>query len=161
MFSCGVVQMARPIQVARSPQTRACRSRGFKSNGSRAEKRPFVKQQRVPNADEFPVLGGSSTTSSRSSVSGAPVTNGLAGPTAAQVLQAPPPSRKDITREPGTRSVSPVERQVKGQIDNKSTEVNATQPSGVTGNIATKLPISFAAAATGTPESAKEVSVSA
>lgn len=82
------------------------------------EKKPFVKQQRVPNADEFPVLGGSSTTSSRSSVSGAgaPVTNGPAGPTAAQVLQAPPPSRKDIIREPDTRSVSPVEHQVKSPI---------------------------------------------
>ena len=42
--------------------------------------------------------------------------NGLAGPTAAQVLQAPPPSRKDNFREPGTRSVSPEERQVKSQI---------------------------------------------
>lgn len=49
-------------------------------------------------------------------MSGAPVTNGLAGPTAAQVLQAPPPSRKDITGEPGTRSVSPVERQGNCQI---------------------------------------------
>lgn len=49
-------------------------------------------------------------------MSGAPVMNGLAGPTAAQVLQAPPPSRKDNFREPGTRSVSPEERQVKSQI---------------------------------------------
>lgn len=49
-------------------------------------------------------------------MSGAPVTNGLAGPTAAQVLQAPPPSRRDITREPGTRSVSPVERQAKSHL---------------------------------------------
>lgn len=40
-------------------------------------------------------------------------------------------------------------------------EVHASQPNGTTGNGATKLPISFAAAATGTPESAKEVSVSA
>lgn len=46
-------------------------------------------------------------------MSGAPVTNGLAGPTAAQVLQAPPPFRKDMTKEPGTRSASPEERQTK------------------------------------------------
>ncbi|KAI9570401.1 hypothetical protein HD554DRAFT_2086024 [Boletus coccyginus] len=138
------------------------RSKGLKSNGPRVEKKPFVKQQRVPNADEFPMLGGSTTTSSRSSVSGAPATNGLAGPTAAQVLQAPPPpSRKDVTKEPGTRSVSPEERQAKSQIDDKLTEVNGAQPNGATGNVTTKLPISFAAAATGTPEPVKEVSVSA
>lgn len=75
----------------------------------RVDKRPFVKQQRVPNADEFPVLGGSATTSSRSSV------NGSAGPTAAQVLQAPAPFRKDSTKESATRSSSPEERQVKTQ----------------------------------------------
>ncbi|KAG6381009.1 hypothetical protein JVT61DRAFT_5404 [Boletus reticuloceps] len=137
------------------------RPKGFKSNGLRVEKKPLVKQQRVPNADEFPVLGGSTTTSSRSSVSGAPVTNGLAGPTAAQILQAPPPSRKDTTKEPRTRSVSPEERQVKSQSDNKLTEVHTAQPNGTTGNVATKSSISFAAAANGTPESAKEVSVSA
>lgn len=89
-------------------------------------------------------------------MSGAPVTNGLAGPTAAQVLQAPPPFRKDTIKEPRTRSVSPEARQ-----DNKSTEVNGTQPNGATGNVATKLSISFTTAATGTSESAKEVSVSA
>lgn len=94
-------------------------------------------------------------------MSGAPVTNGLAGPTAAQVLQAPPPFRKDTIKEPRTRSVSPEERQVKSQTDNKSTEVNGTQPNGATGNVATKLSISFTTAATGTSESAKEVSVSA
>ncbi|KAG9314196.1 hypothetical protein JVU11DRAFT_4982 [Chiua virens] len=137
------------------------RSRGLKSNGQRVEKKPFVKQQRVPNADEFPVLGGSTTTSSGSSVNGAPVANGLAVPTAAQVLQGPSLVRKDTYREAGARSVSPEESQTKNQVDNKLTEVNGTQPNGATGNIATKLPISFAAAATGTPDSAKEVSVSA
>lgn len=40
-------------------------------------------------------------------------------------------------------------------------EVNATQLNGATNNVAAKLPISFAAAATGTPEPVKEVSVSA
>lgn len=92
------------------------RPKALKTNGSRMGKGPFVKQQRVPNADEFPVLGGSTTTSSRSSANGAPVTNGLPGPTAAQVLQAPPPFRKDATREAGTRSVSPEELQAKSQI---------------------------------------------
>jgi hypothetical protein len=85
----------------------------------------------------------------------------VAGPTAAQVLQAPPPFRKDMTKEPETRSVSPEERQMKSQTDHNVTEVNPAQPNGATGNVATKLPISFAAAATGTPESVKEVSVSA
>ena len=44
---------------------------------------PAPQKQRVPNADEFPVLGGSSTP---------PQVNGYnthTGPTAAQVLQAP------------------------------------------------------------------------
>lgn len=48
-------------------------------------------------------------------MSGAPAINGVAGPTAAQVLQAPPPFRKDMTKEPETRSVSPEERQMKSQ----------------------------------------------
>jgi len=59
------------------------------------------KQQRVPNADEFPVLGGS-TTPPRVA------TNGAAnGPTAAQVLQAPPPFRRAESKESTTRGTTP------------------------------------------------------
>ena len=52
---------------------------------------PVPPKQRVPNADEFPVLGGSSTP---------PQANGHTshnGPTAAQVLQAPA-VRKEIQK---------------------------------------------------------------
>jgi len=47
-------------------------------------------KQRVPNADDFPVLAGTVTPPSKSCVT----TN---GPTAAQVLQAPPPVKKEST----------------------------------------------------------------
>ncbi|KIJ21945.1 hypothetical protein PAXINDRAFT_159931 [Paxillus involutus ATCC 200175] len=137
------------------------RSKGIKSNGPRVEKKPVVKHQRVPNADEFPVLGGSTTTSSRSSVNGAPAVNGPAGPTAAQVLQAPAPFRKESQKESTTRSTSPEERQAKSQVESRPIDVNGAQPNGTSSGIAPKLPVSFAAAATGTPDAAKEVSVSA
>ena len=71
-------------------------------NGHNNHKKiPVVKQQqqRVPNADEFPVLTGA-TTPPR-------LANGLSGPTAAQVLQAPPPTRKDGSKESSTRGTSP------------------------------------------------------
>lgn len=68
-------------------------------NGIRTDKKPPPTKQRVPNADEFPVLGGSTTPPSRSpGTNGTPPTvNGINGhgPTAAQVLQAPPPFRKE------------------------------------------------------------------
>lgn len=93
---------------SRSQSTDGSRSRGTKSNGpSRAEKK-FTPKQRVPNADEFPVLGGS-TNSSRSSV------NGSCGPTAAQVLQAPAPARKETVKDPVTRAASPEQNSVKNQ----------------------------------------------
>ncbi|KIJ65023.1 hypothetical protein HYDPIDRAFT_175090 [Hydnomerulius pinastri MD-312] len=130
------------------------RPRGIKSNGPRVDKKPVLKQ-RVPNADEFPVLGGSAPPSSRSSV------NGSAGPTAAQILSAPAPFRKDSTKESVTRSSSPEERQAKSPSENRPTEVNGVQPNGTSNTIPVKLPVSFAAAATGTPDVVKEVSVSA
>lgn len=142
---------------SRSQSTDGSRSRGTKSNGPpRAEKKTAPKQ-RVPNADEFPVLGGS-TNSSRSSV------NGSYGPTAAQVLQAPAPARKDTTKDPATRAASPEQNSVKNQAESKPAGVNGVQPNGTPATVPppAKLPLSFAAAATGTaPEVAKEVSVSA
>ena len=67
-------------------------------NGLRSEKRNGVArhnqaQQRIPSADDFPVLAGSTTPPARS-----PGYSPLNGPTAAQVLQAPPPARKDSSK---------------------------------------------------------------
>jgi len=78
------------------------------NNGPRVDKKPVTKQQqRVPNADEFPVLTGSITPPSRSPGSNGSFTNGHSGPTAAQVLQAPPPVRRDSAKESSTHSASP------------------------------------------------------
>lgn len=85
------------------------RAHGFRPhpvpNGYRTERKaaPPPKPQRVPSADEFPVLAGASTPPLRSP--GASSANGWAGPTAAQVLQAPAPFHKDS--QPGTRGASP------------------------------------------------------
>ncbi|KAF9229070.1 hypothetical protein BS17DRAFT_798713 [Gyrodon lividus] len=136
------------------------RSRGIKSNGPRVEKKPIIRQ-RVPNPDEFPLLGGSTSTSSRSSVNGAPAVNGPAGPTAAQVLQAPAPLRKESQKESVAPSSSPEEHQAKSQSESRLIEVNGAQPNGTSNGTASKLPVTFAAAATGTHDPAKEVSVSA
>lgn len=65
------------------------------------DKRLGFKAQRVPRADEFPALAGSSTPRNRSPGSTGSV-NGSA-PTAAQILQRPAPQRGDSaaqTREP-------------------------------------------------------------
>lgn len=61
----------------------------------------LLPAQRVPSADDFPVLAGTVTP---------PKTNGHAnGMTAAQVLQAPPPFRKDAapSKESSTRNTTP------------------------------------------------------
>ncbi|PPQ64490.1 hypothetical protein CVT26_002029 [Gymnopilus dilepis] len=72
---------------------------GINGNKKVASTKP-QPQQRVPRADEFPVLGGTVTP---------PRVNGAGhnGPTAAQVLQAPPPARKEGSKEPSTRGASP------------------------------------------------------
>ncbi|KAH8102571.1 hypothetical protein BXZ70DRAFT_905894 [Cristinia sonorae] len=100
------------------------RSHGFKSNphasGTRpSDKRPTApRPQRVPSADEFPVLAGSSTPPLRSPGLNSGLLNGHNGPTAAQVLQAPPP-RKEKDSQPGTRGGSP---------DSSRHSVKVTQP---------------------------------
>lgn len=68
-------------------------------NGARINKNLLSTKQRVPNADEFPVLGGSTTPPTRSGVNG--LLNGQvhAGPTAAQVLQAPAPVKKEPAKD--------------------------------------------------------------
>jgi hypothetical protein len=77
-----------------------------------AKKSQLVKQhiQRVPNADEFPVLVGSVTPPKL--VNG----NGQGGLTAAQVLQAPPPARKDGSKESSTRGTTPELDQVPSKV---------------------------------------------
>jgi len=133
-------------------------------NGTRVDKRATTKQ-RVPNPDEFPVLGGSITPPSRSPGVNGVLTNGNGyyGPTAAQVLQAPPPIRKDSTKEPSTRGatpdpvrpVQPVKEPKPIESNGIGTDVNHEQAQQ------NKLPVSFAAMATATPDVVKEVSVSA
>ncbi|PPQ67183.1 hypothetical protein CVT25_005784 [Psilocybe cyanescens] len=127
------------------------------------------QQQRVPNADEFPVLAGSTTPPTRVPGSNG-VVNGHNGPTAAQVLQAPPPARKDGSKESSTRGTTPdpvrpnpskeVKQEEATNTPLESSPVVQDQP--ITSN-ATKGPaMSFAAAATsGANEVSKEVSVSA
>ncbi|KAE9400538.1 hypothetical protein BT96DRAFT_992853 [Gymnopus androsaceus JB14] len=140
------------------PELRAGnRPQGFKNgpNGSNNHRRPPppMKQQRVPNADEFPVLGNLASPSAKSSSANGyfPSHN---GPTAAQILQAPAPPRKDaFPMANGTHTSSE-----SGSV--KDFEANVgPQPSLAATQ---KLPISFATiAANGSAEMASEVSVSA
>jgi len=115
----------------------------------------------VPNADEFPVLGGSSTP---------PQVNGHAthmGPTAAQVLQTPA-VRKDSSKSDTSASViegqeqfrSIVGQTVKTASQDSTTSTPAPAPAPVPA-LSHKLPVSFAAVANGVPDTSKEVSVSA
>ncbi|KAG8738433.1 hypothetical protein FRC10_006851 [Ceratobasidium sp. 414] len=53
----------------------------------------LAPEQRVPSADDFPVLRAPGTGGERGPASG-PAVNGINGMTAAQVLQAPPPAKK-------------------------------------------------------------------
>ncbi|TFK36906.1 hypothetical protein BDQ12DRAFT_686069 [Crucibulum laeve] len=121
------------------------------------------QQQRVPNADEFPVLAGSITPPSRSpGLNGVlPNGNGHSGPTAAQVLQAPPPARKDSVRESSTRGVSPDPAPSAPKVESNGAVVDVPTHAHVQEQSINKLPISFAAMATAAPDVSKEVSVSA
>ncbi|RPD81882.1 hypothetical protein L226DRAFT_541496 [Lentinus tigrinus ALCF2SS1-7] len=135
-------QSAEPGQKGRMP----FKPNGF-ANGPRQDRRfGPQKPQRVPNADEFPVLGG--VPSSRASSNGT-TTPGYSGPTAAQVLQAPAPRKDSQTRgnTPDQLVSAPAPK----------SEVNGVMPEQPT----SKLPLSFAAAATAVPDVPKEVSVSA
>ncbi|KAF5385164.1 hypothetical protein D9615_001348 [Tricholomella constricta] len=134
---------------------------GYAPNATRPDKRPPPPKQRVPNADEFPVLAGFITPPTRNpGLNGIlPNGNGHAGPTAAQVLQAPPPPRKDSSKESSTRGTTP--------DPIKSTAAKA-EPNGVAPETApttthdhptVKLPVSFAAVAA--PEMPKEITLSA
>ncbi len=76
---------------------------GFNGHHNHIKKGQHTRQhpQRVPSADEFPVLAGSITPPKI--VNG----NGHIGLTAAQVLQAPPPMRKDVSKDSSTRNTTP------------------------------------------------------
>ena len=76
---------------------------GGNINNSHLHKKVAPKQQRIPNPDEFPVLAGTITPPSR--LSG--VWNGQAGPTAAQILQAPS-VRKEGNKEPNLQDTTAV-----------------------------------------------------
>ncbi|EGO04845.1 hypothetical protein SERLA73DRAFT_118646 [Serpula lacrymans var. lacrymans S7.3] len=132
---------------------------GLKSGHVPRVDKKTAQRQRVPNADDFPVLGGSTTPPSRGSASGGPLFNGLNGPTAAQILQAPPPLRKDNMKE----SVPSEQRPPRNVQDSKPVvEHNGVQTDVSHDNaITTKLPMSFAAITNGTPDVVKEVFVSA
>jgi hypothetical protein len=75
---------------------------GGNINNSHLHKKVAPKQQqRIPNPDEFPVLAGTITPPSRPSG----VWNGQAGPTAAQILQAPS-VRKEGNKEPNMQDTA-------------------------------------------------------
>lgn len=92
----------------------AARARGGKPNfNAQANKRASMVKQRVPNADEFPVLAGSTTPPARSP-GVLPNGNGHAGPTAAQILQAPRPVRSNSSQAITSRGVTPERVKVRG-----------------------------------------------
>jgi hypothetical protein len=105
----------------------------------------------VPNADEFPVLGGSSTPPQ---VNGHTTPN---GPTAAQVLQAPA-VRKEIPKSDAVAEGQEQFRPTPSQAI--KTDATTLTPVPVPA-LSHKLPVSFAAVANGAPDTSKEVSVSA
>ncbi|KAJ6504380.1 hypothetical protein DFH09DRAFT_291497 [Mycena vulgaris] len=113
---------------------------GGKPNfNAQANKRASIVKQRVPNADEFPVLAGSTTPPARSpGVNGSlPNGNGHAGPTAAQILQAPRPVRSNSSQAITSRGVTPE------RVKELKPEVNGTEV-----HSSPKMPISFASVAT-------------
>ncbi|KAJ7109976.1 hypothetical protein C8R44DRAFT_269005 [Mycena epipterygia] len=122
----------------------ATRGRGAPGGGkphfnAQANKRASMVKQRVPNADEFPVLAGSTTPPARSpGVNGSlPNGNGHAGPTAAQILQAPRPARSNSSQAITSRGVTPE------RVKELKPEVNGTEV-----HSSPKMPVSFASVAT-------------
>ncbi|EJD03674.1 uncharacterized protein FOMMEDRAFT_154779 [Fomitiporia mediterranea MF3/22] len=146
----------------------------FKPNGVRHEKRGGPNgrsnhqqpQQRLPSADDFPVLGGTMTPPARS-----PITNPLNGPTAAQVLKAPPPPSTKSDKASSVRTGSSSGPSENGSVTKDPDEppngeisgVNGVNGNGMNGSAPEIKPLSFAAVATvaTSPGSAGTVSVSA
>ncbi|KAF7290503.1 Glycerol-3-phosphate dehydrogenase [NAD(+)] [Mycena kentingensis (nom. inval.)] len=92
-------------------------------NGYANKRASFPMKQRVPNADEFPVLGGGATTPPIRANGG--LVNGN-GPTAAQVLQAPRPVRTNSYQAPSPRATTPERIQ---EVNGVATEVVPAIPS--------------------------------
>ncbi|KIL71734.1 hypothetical protein M378DRAFT_183092 [Amanita muscaria Koide BX008] len=134
---------------------------GSNVNGSHANKKTGLSKQRVPNADDFPVLGGSVTPPARQANS---LPNGA--PTAAQVLQAPPPIKKESSQA-STRGPSPDSTKVNGikclqaQPNGVHEDSGASTPTDQPQHTASKLPLSFAAAASSSSDVSKELAVPA
>ncbi|KAH8835845.1 hypothetical protein DL96DRAFT_92779 [Flagelloscypha sp. PMI_526] len=134
-----------------SRSTNGFNPRGGKMNGARSDRKPPAAiRQKLPSADDFPVLASSITPPLRSPSLNGHV--GLNGPTAAQVLQAPPPRKEP----PSTRGPSP------DSVEKNTPETPPQEPielqengSPATSIASKKLPLSFAAAAAA-PEVVKE-----
>ncbi|KAH9081555.1 hypothetical protein EDB83DRAFT_2512413 [Lactarius deliciosus] len=117
----------------------------------RRNRRRSLRSKRVPNADEFPVLGGSSTP---------PQANGHGthnGPTAAQVLQAAA-VRKEVLKSDSVIEGQEQFRPVPSQVIKTDATILTPVPAPA---LSHKLPVTFAAVANGAPDTSKEVSVSA
>jgi len=129
---------------------------GHYTNGHKIDKRPFApKPQRVPSADEFPVLAGACTPPSRSPGLNGHM-NGLPGLTAAQVLLAPAPARKEKDSEPGTRRGSPdATKETEPLVNGNTTPVTSDE------TLAPKVSLSFAAAAAAPDNVPKDIPVAA
>lgn len=131
------------------------------------DKRLGFKAQRVPRADEFPALAGSSTPRNRSPGSTGSV-NGSA-PTAAQILQRPAPQRGDSaaqTREPSpepaiqpTKPVVPEIKPAEPILSVASSLVHPVAAAPVKSSIPSFAAIATPAVAVAPPS--KELSVSA
>lgn len=113
-------------------------------------------KQRVPNADDFPVLAGSTTPPARSPGG---LVNGHthSGPTAAQVLQAPAPIRKDSGKDSGASDGSPEPDLTK---EHRPKEVNGVHSLNLSEPQLAHTPC-IAAAGSAAPDVATQVSVTA
>ncbi|THV07619.1 hypothetical protein K435DRAFT_815404 [Dendrothele bispora CBS 962.96] len=143
------------------------------SNGPANNKRPaFVKpqqQQRLPNAEDFPGLPGSTTPPAKAGLNGYFANgNSAVGPTAAQVLQAPAPYRSAVngtqTRTGSPESTTDQKPEVNGVNGHGTAEPPRAPTTAVTTTAAPQkqVPISFAAiTASAPPDAAAEVSVTA
>ncbi|KDQ17813.1 hypothetical protein BOTBODRAFT_53326 [Botryobasidium botryosum FD-172 SS1] len=109
---------ARPFTNGHHPNHHQHRASEKPVRNGFAPKQP----QRIPSADEFPTLNGSS----------APTTNGHAifpnGPTAAQVLKDPAPFRKDSATKGALKSESGSSGKSSPDLRNGSDAKNGTRP---------------------------------
>jgi hypothetical protein len=132
---------------------------------------PPALKQRLPGADEFPVLGSAASASAVQSPARSP---SLGGPTAAQVLQAPAPAKRDVRDAAAAAPSAHGSGSVNGRTDSGAVspvsvaaETPAAAPAvnGAAAAPSQKLPVSFAAVANGAvngaPDAPSQVSVSA